>query len=121
MSLFESTRSDQDAAIEFGQQLLKDWMRQNTLEGMNIKQSLWMFARFESIIITFPWGAAEVDIFKMFQSGAIPTLYYVLLRLQPDAMTLPHHWLTQARIDWVKTRVESYLGAPVCSYIQTLS
>jgi hypothetical protein len=120
-SVLEATRPDQDAAVDFSTQLLRDWMRQNTIDGMNIYQSLWMFSRFESLQIQFPWGPAHVDLFKMFQSGAVPTLYYVLLRTQPDVMDQPQHWLTQARIDWVKSRVAEYLGPQVAAAIQSLS
>jgi hypothetical protein len=120
-TILESSRPDQEAAIEFSQQLLRDWMRQNTIEGMNIYQSLWMFTRFESSMYTLPWGSVHVDIFKMFQSGAVPTLYYILLRIQPDPMTMPYHWLTQARIDWVKNKISAYIGPDVTASIQALA
>ena len=116
----EISKPDQDAAMSFSRQLLSDWMRQNTIDNINLYQSLWVFHRFENFTITQAWGTGHVDIFKMFQSGAVPTLYYTLLRIQPDDMTQTYHWLTQARIDWVKQRLVDFMGAGMAGYIATL-
>ena len=113
--------SDQQASINFTQSLLREWMLQNTLEGMSIIQSCWVFSRFENIELTFPFGSKKVDLFKMFMSGAIPTLYYCLLKVQPDNMSESYHWVTQARLDWVKTRLETHLGTTTANYIKSLS
>lgn len=120
-SVLETTKADQEAAIQFTRQLLHDWMRQNTIEGMNLQQSLWMFSRFEGVTISTPWNTAQsIDLFKMLYVGAVPTVYYCLLRVQPDDMTQPYHWLTQARIDWFKSRIEEYIGADTAAYIGSL-
>lgn len=119
--LVAKTESDQVAASEFSQSLLKQWMRRNTLEGMNIKQSLWVFARFEKFTIEINGNDEHVDLFKMFASGAIPTLYYCLLQVQPDDMSETYHWLTEARINWVKSKLEEFLGPQVTAYIQAIT
>ena len=116
-----SYQSDQQAAINFSQTLLRDWMLQNTLEGMTIINSCWVFARFENLTLQFPFGSHKVDLFKMFNAGAIPTLYYCLLKVQPDDMTESYHWVTQARLDWVKTRIASHLGPQAAAYIESLN
>jgi hypothetical protein len=118
--LFESSANSQESDIGFSRQLLHDWMRKNKLEGMSINQSLWVFSRFEEFEINAVFGAKHVDIFKMFYSGAIPTVYYCILRVAPDPMTESYHWLTQARLDWVKGKLEEYLGAGMSAYIQSL-
>ena len=120
MSPLDATRADQEAAVNFTRSLLLDWMRQNTLEGISLQQSLWVFSRFETFEISAPWGSSRVDIFKMFNSGAIPTLYYCLCKVQPDSMLEQYHWLTQARIDWVKDRIASHIGAGMASYLSSL-
>lgn len=114
------TDSDQSAAITFSHKLLRDWMRRNTIEGMTIQQSLWVFSRFEEFTIEINGVSKKVDMFKMFQSGALPTLYYCLLKIQPDPMTESFHWVTQPRIDWVKNEISAWLGAGMAGYIQTL-
>jgi hypothetical protein len=81
---------------------------------------LWVFSRFEEFQISAAFGTKHVDIFKMFYSGAIPTVYYCILRVAPDPMTESYHWLTQARLDWVKGKLEEYLGAGMSAYIQSL-
>lgn len=115
------TDSDQSAAITFSHKLLRDWMRRNTVEGMTIQQSLWVFSRFEEFAIEINGVSKKVDMFKMFQSGALPTLYYCLLKIQPDPMTESFHWVTQSRIDWVKNEISAWLGTGMTGYIQSLS
>ena len=118
--IFYSSRNTQEQNINFGRTLLHDWMRRNTLEGMSVQQSLHVFSRFEDFFVNFGHGPVKVDLFKMFYAGAMPTVYYCILQIQPDAMTESYHWLTQARLDWVKEQVESYLGAGMTAYIQSI-
>lgn len=121
-----TTQHKQEDYIMFGRTLLGDWMRRNTAEGMTIAQSLWVFSRFEEFSINFePFdilnlSAKKVDMFKMFMSGALPTLYACLLQIEPDPMTEDYHWVTQARIDWVKERVGERLGPGMVAYIESL-
>lgn len=117
---FEISRNTQESNIEFSRNLLNDWIRKNTLEGMNVTQSLWVFTRFENVELNFTFGTKKVDIFKMFYAGALPTAYYCLLRLQPDDMTQTYHWITQDRLNWVKSRMEAKLGAGMTAYLQSL-
>ena len=119
--IFESSAQTQEAAINFGRQLLHDWMRKNTLEGMSVKQSLWVFSRFESFTLQTEFGQKHVDLFKMFYAGAIPTVYYTILRVVPDDMTQSYHWLNQARLDWVKDRIKEYLSPQMISYLENLT
>jgi len=114
------SKESQIANVNFGQALLNDWIRKNTLEGMSVYQSLWVFSRFEEFEVTTVFGTKKIDLFKVFQAGAIPTLYYCILQIQPDSMLETYHWVTQARIDWIKERVEEYLGAGTVGYIQGL-
>ena len=118
--LMASTQPDQESALIFTTKLLKDWMRKNTIEGMSIQQSVWVFSRFEEFTVVINGQTRKVDIFKMFSSGAIPTLFYCLLKVQPDPMTEPYHWVTQERINWVLNELETWLGPSVSGYIRTL-
>lgn len=126
-SSFEFTmamsRTSQEVNLNFGNQLLNDWMRKNIIEGMNIKQSLWVFSRFEDFYIDCDFGSRKVDIFKMFRSGAIPTAYFCLLQVDVDPMTEDYHWITQERIDWVLSQIEDYLdnqSPGMTDYIKSL-
>ena len=113
-------QTSQDENISFARDLLSTWIRKNTLEGMSIPQSLWVFSRFETFNVPTPNGNWRVDLFKMFNTGALPTLYYCMLRIQPDDMTQTYHWLTQTRLDWVKTKIEERLGSGMINYINSL-
>jgi hypothetical protein len=115
-----ASKNTQEANIQFGTNLLFDWMRRNTLEGMTVEQSLWMFSRFEDFYVSTGNFNKRVDIFKMFTAGAIPTVFYCLLKVEPDDMTQPYHWLTEVRMGWVIERVEAYLGAGMAGYIRSL-
>jgi hypothetical protein len=119
-ALLLASEADQESAIKFTNKLLRDWMRKNTIEGMNIAQSLWIFSRFEEYTIQIAGQTKTVDLFKMFASGAIPTLYYCLLKVQPDPMTESYHWLTQERLDWVKNEVENWLGPQTTNFIKSM-
>lgn len=120
-SLLEITKPDQDTDIIFTKQLLYDWMRKNAKEdGMNIYQSLWVFARFERFQMTMPWGTDHYDLFKLFNAGAVPTLYYCLCRVEPDDMSQTYHWLTQERIDWFKSKIQEHIGISMAYYIASL-
>jgi len=119
--IFNATKVNQQESINFGQILLHDWMRKNTLEGMSIKQSLWVFSRFEDFSIQCDFGSRKVDIFKMFQSGAIPTVYFCLLQVEPDPMTEDYHWVTQERMDWVLNKIKEFLGEDMANYIENLN
>jgi hypothetical protein len=57
----------------------------------------------------------------MFYAGAIPTVYYTILRVVPDDMTQSYHWLNQARLDWVKDRIKEYLSPQMISYLENLT
>lgn len=119
-AIMQITSSEQESAIVFSHKLLRDWMRKNTIEGMTIEQSLWVFSRFEDFTIEINGTNKKVDLFKMFQSGALPTLYYCLLKIEPDPMTESFHWITQPRIDWVKNEIATWLGNSMASYIGSL-
>jgi hypothetical protein len=118
--ILEASRTNQQEAITFGQGLLHDWMRKNVIEGMSIKQSLWVFSRFEDFYIDSDWGSRKVDVFKMFQAGAMPTVYYCLLQVTPDPMTEDYHWITEARMEWILLRVRAYIGEGMANYIESL-
>jgi hypothetical protein len=117
---FITSQYSQSENIAFGQKLLQDWMRKNTLEGMSVRQSLWVFSRFETFELVMTFGTKKFDIFKMFYAGALPTLYYCLLRITPDDMTESYHWVNSDRLNWVKARLEEKLGAGMTAYIQSL-
>lgn len=119
-AIVDSTDSDQKAGMEFSQNLLREWMRRNSIEGMNIPQSLWVFSRFEEFTVVIDGQNKHIDMFKMFQAGALPTLYYCLLKIVPDDMSKPYHWVTQARVDWVKNKIAAFIGPQTAGYIQTL-
>lgn len=117
---FEVSRENQEAAIEYGSRVIKDWMRKNSLEGISIVQSLWVFSRLEEISVGFPFGTKHVDIFKMLQGGALASSYYCLLAVAPDDMTQPYHWVTSDRLNWMKQELAIYLGPGQVNYIEGL-
>jgi hypothetical protein len=118
--LMNSSAKSQEQNMTFGRTLLHDFMRKNILEGMNISQSLWVFSRFEAFEVSTSFGSKRVDLFKMFQSGAIPTVYFCILQVSPDSMEEGYHWITADRLEWVKVRLREFLGQGMSSYIESL-
>jgi hypothetical protein len=114
--------AEQESAIIFCQELLKKMIRKNVSEGINIVQSSWAFSRFENYkFVLNDETEIKIDLFKLFESGAIHTLYYHLLRIEPDDMSKAYHWFTVERLSFIKNKIKTWLGEEVSTYIETLS
>lgn len=114
--------SQQEAAINYCREVYREMIIRNVKDGINIMQSTYLFSRFEQYEYTIPGTnqTIKVDLFKLLETGAIPTLYYHLLRVQPDDMTQPYHFLTQERLNWLKSKFREWLGNETASYIESL-
>jgi hypothetical protein len=120
----DNTVCDQAAAIGFCTNLMNTFIRNNTNEGITIEQSLYLFSKLSNFTVARDWPdmpeGTRIDLSTLMETGAVPTLYFVLLRLPADDMTKSYHWLTQARIDWMKGKIEEFIGPGMAAYIQSL-
>ena len=114
--------SQQEAAITYCKSVYREMVIRNVQDGINIIQSTYLFSRFEQYEYTIPGTdkTVKVDLFKLFETGAIPTLYYHLLRVQPDDMTQPYHFLTEERLNWLRQKFRDWLGHETAAYIESL-
>ncbi len=99
----------------FADNLMQRLKEKNMQEGLSsIDQSAWVHHRMRKIDFTLSdtTTVVQIDLMNLIISGDIETAEYVLGQLAPDDMTQTYHWLTQARIDWIRNEIRSYLGWP---------
>ena len=94
----------------FADQLMEDIKRQNTLEGINLMQALWVHHRLRALEITIGGVPFTIDLMNLVISGDIEVAAVVLMNTTPDDMTQPYHWLSTERLSWITAKITTYLG-----------
>lgn len=99
----------------FADNMMQRMKEKNLLEGLStIDQAAWVHHRLRKVDYNLDAGlVVQIDVLNLVVSGDIETAESVLGQMSPDDMTEPYHWWTQARIDWVRNEVRSYLGWPL--------
>lgn len=101
---------------EFADDMMQRLKVRNLSEGLaSIDQAAWVHHRLRKTDYTLSDGATvvQIDVLNLVISGDIETAENVLSQLAPDNMTESYHWWTQARIDWVRNEIRTYLGWPL--------
>lgn len=101
---------------EFADQMMQRLKEKNILEGLStIDQSAWVHHRLRKMDYTLSDNTTivQLDLMNLVVSGDIETADQALGQMAPDDMTESYHWLTQARIDWIRNEVRTYLGWPL--------
>ena len=107
----ESTSIKENKA--FADELMQALKLKNLQEGLSsINQSAWVHHRLRKINYTLSNNITivQIDLMNLIISGDVETAEFVLGQLLPDDMTEAYHWLTQARIDWIRNEIRTYLG-----------
>lgn len=100
----------------FADELMQRLKEKNILEGLSsIDQSAWVHHRLRKLSFTLSDGVTQVylDLMNLVVSGDIETAEQALGQMTPDDMTEAYHWMTQARIDWIRNEIRTYLGWPL--------
>jgi len=105
-------RGDYEADVKFAYELFFQFKLKNISEGINAHQSLWLHHRTKKLDVNFMGIPFEVDVINMGGSGDIQTACISLMYCQPDDMTLPYHWLSQERLNWLVSEMKTHLGWP---------
>jgi hypothetical protein len=110
MTQYYEKESDREFEIIFANNLLKEWIIKSNLNNISIEQKLWTYSRLENFSLKFNEVTIKLNLIKLFQLGEIETLYYCLLKLEPDPMTENFHFIKQEDIDWLTSKIESWIG-----------
>ena len=108
----QTQEGDYEASLQFAQQMFKEFKHKNKADGINGAQALWLHHRLRAWDVSFMDMSFTVDIINMGMSGDVETACLSLIYGQPDAMTMPQHWLSQERINILIAEMKSYLGWP---------
>lgn len=106
--------ADNVARKDFGEKLMLAFKQKNISEGVQWYQALHLHHRMRAWVVTLPPALGStvltVDIVNMVYSGDIETTTLALMYGTPDDMSLPTHWVTQERIDWMVAQTKAWLG-----------
>ena len=69
-----------------------------------------MHHRVRELQINFYGIPMKIDILNLVISGDLEVATLALMNCTPDDGSMPFHWLTQARINWLVTEMKSFLG-----------
>lgn len=100
---------------EFADDMMQRLKEKNIAEGLDtIDKSAWVHHRLRKVDYTMDDTVTviQLDVLNLVVSGDIETADKVLGQISPDDMTEDYHWLTQARIDWIRNEIRTYLGWP---------
>lgn len=101
---------------EFADQMMQRLKEKNLLEGLSsIDQAAWVHHKLRKMDFTLSddTTVVQLDLMNLVVSGDIETAEHALGQMPPDDMTESYHWLTQARIDWIRNEIRTYLGWPL--------
>lgn len=90
--------------------LIERFKKKNMSDGINALQALWMHHRLRELSIVFYGVIMKIDLMNMVVSGDVEIGCIALQLCPPDDMTMPFHWLSRERIDWLIYDMKLFLG-----------
>lgn len=104
-------KADNDAKIQYGKTLMVNFKYQNITDGITGPQAVHLEYRMDNIPFIQSDGTVETNsLYNKMITGDLDTAYFILLYMQPDDMSKPYHSVTQAKIDYLKNALASFLG-----------
>lgn len=98
---------------EFADDLIERLKKRNMQQSINAVQGLWMHQKIRQLNVTLPGAPTfSVDLMNMVVSGDLELACLSLMYSQADDMSLPYHWLSQERINWIIAELKKFLGWP---------
>jgi hypothetical protein len=95
---------------EYSENLMERFKAKNISEGINAVQAMHMHDRLRALPVTFSSQSFTLDILNMAISGDVEVACLSLMSCTADDMSLPKHWLSQARINWLVNDMKTFLG-----------
>ena len=98
--------------VAFCTELLLRFKQKNILENINAQQAIWLHHRIRNLEVNFPgMPATNQDIINIALSGDIEAGLLMLQYCVADDMSESYHWLSQDRVNWLISEIQSFLGA----------
>lgn len=97
----------------FADDLIQRFKKKNLSEGLSsIDQAAWVHHRLRKMDYTLSDNQTviQLDVLNLVVSGDIETAFFCLGQLEPDSMNEEYHFLSQERIDWLRSEIAQYLG-----------
>ena len=95
---------------EYCEDLIERLKAKNIGEGINAMQAMWMHQKFRALSVNFMSVNFTIDLMNLVISGDVEVACLCLMNCTADDMSLPYHWFSQARIDWIVADMKAYLG-----------
>lgn len=95
---------------KFCHELIQRFKDKNLQDGINAMQAFHLQHRMRALDVTFMGVPFVVDIMNLVISGDVEVGCLALLYCQPDDMSLPYHWFSTERRNWLVAEMKSYLG-----------
>lgn len=115
--------SDIKASQDFVRDLIARFKQQNISDEIGIAQAAWVHHRLRKVDctgltatlpimggISYPMPPTQVDVLNLAFSGDLELAYAVVDVMAPDDMTETYHFLTAARLNWLKQEIGKFLG-----------
>jgi hypothetical protein len=98
----------------FADDLIDRLKKKNITEGINGPRGLWVHERTRALSVTLPGVpyTFTVDLMNMVISGDLELACLSLMYSPADDMTLPWHWLSAERKNWIINELKLFLGWP---------
>jgi hypothetical protein len=95
---------------EFKKENLADFVTNSVPNDLAIMISMHVHHRLRAIDITVGGVPFTIDLMNLVISGDLETAYVVLAYMTPDDMSMPYHWLSQSRIDALRSKIATRVG-----------
>lgn len=92
--------------------LIERLKKKNITEGINPIQAVWMHHKMRALPVSYMGQEMVIDILNLVISGDVEVAVIALTHAEPDDMSEPFHWFSQARIDWIVADMKNFLGWP---------
>jgi hypothetical protein len=103
--------ADNNSKKDFANMMLIRFKQMNIDAGINAVQANWLHHRARALETFIPNSPVmTVDVLNMALAGDIEAAYVALSYCQADDMTQAHHWLSQERVDFLKTEIAIFMG-----------
>jgi hypothetical protein len=112
IELTEGEFGDYEANLLFAKKLFASFRKKNVTDGINLAQAFWVNQRFSAWSVSYGGNSYTLNIFGMVIGGAVDQACVALMSGSADDMSLPKHFLTQDRLNYLITEMKLHLGWP---------
>lgn len=95
---------------EYAEDLIERFKALNLNANINALQALWLQHRMRKLDITVGGVPFSIDILNLCISGDVEVACIALQYATPDDMSLPYHWFSEEKRQWLIADMKQFLG-----------